>query len=446
MHSHLLNLHATSDYLGIISISLVIIAYILVVLEEVIELKKSKPVLVVAGIIWILVAIIAKQQNCSGQVVLAFKKNLIEYGELLLFLIVAITYINVMNERKIFEVLRVKLINSRFSLRQLFWITGGLAFFISPIADNLTTALVMSAIVIAVAPNNKKFISCACVNIVVAANAGGAFSPFGDLTTLMVWQSNKLGFADFFKLFIPALISFLIPASFMAISLDNKLPAKIDQGSNLKFGARRVVGLFLFTIILAVISNHSLQLPPVAGMMVGLGLLQLFGYYIRKHEQQSLAKHKQSQDIFDIFEQIKNLEWDTLLFFYGIIMCIGGLDALGYLEKLSNLLYGSLGVHLPAMHQQTPANILIGILSAIIDNIPLMFAVLTMDPSMSKWQWLLVTLTLGIGGSLLSIGSAAGVALMGNTKGAYGFLSHLKWSWAILLGYAAAILVHWMMY
>jgi len=126
------------------------------------------------------------------------------------------------------------------------------------------------------------------------------------------------------------------------------------------------------------------------------------------------------------------------------MLCIGGLDAIGYLEKVSTLIYNNLGTNLPIMHQQTPANIIIGVLSAIIDNIPLMFAVLTMDPAMAKGQWLLVTLTSGIGGSLLSIGSAAGVALMGQTRGIYSFFSHLKWSWAILLGYIAAIYVHFL--
>ncbi len=117
---------------------------------------------------------------------------------------------------------------------------------------------------------------------------------------------------------------------------------------------------------------------------------------------------------------------------------------IGYLEKISILMYSDLGSNLSMVHKHTPANVIIGLLSAIIDNIPIMFSILTMDPIMTKGQWLLATLTTGIGGSLLSIGSAAGVALMGQTKGAYNFFSHLKWSWAILLGYVAAIWVHFL--
>jgi len=122
------------------------------------------------------------------------------------------------------------------------------------------------------------------------------------------------------------------------------------------------------------------------------------------------------------------------LFFYGIMLCVGGLAAVGYLGGLSAFLYNGLG--------PTAANVAIGLLSAIVDNIPLTYAVLLMDPAMSHGQWLLVTLTAGTGGSLLSVGSAAGVALMGTSKGLYTFGSHLKWIWAVLLGYAVAIAAH----
>ena len=117
-------------------------------------------------------------------------------------------------------------------------------------------------------------------------------------------------------------------------------------------------------------------------------------------------------------------------------MCVGGLGALGYLTIGSNWMYGDLGV--------TNANILVGVLSAIFDNIPIMFAVLAISPDLDLYQWLLVTLTAGVGGSMLSIGSAAGVAVMGQARGLYTFASHLKWTWAIALGYAASIYTHYL--
>lgn len=131
---------------------------------------------------------------------------------------------------------------------------------------------------------------------------------------------------------------------------------------------------------------------------------------------------------------MKRVEWDTLMFFYGVVISVGGLGALGYLAMLAQSTYADLG--------PTTANILVGIASAIVDNIPIMFAVLSMDPEMSPGQWLLMTLTAGVGGSLLSIGSAAGVALMGQARGVYTFFIHLRWTWAIALGYALSIWVH----
>jgi Na+/H+ antiporter NhaD/arsenite permease-like protein len=133
---------------------------------------------------------------------------------------------------------------------------------------------------------------------------------------------------------------------------------------------------------------------------------------------------------------MKRAEWDTLMFFYGVVLSVGGLGTLGYLGLLSEAMYTGLGA--------TWANILVGVASAIVDNIPVMYAVLTMQPEMSHGQWLLVTLTAGVGGSLLSIGSAAGVALMGQARGMYTFFAHLRWSWAIGLGYAASIWVHFL--
>jgi Na+/H+ antiporter NhaD/arsenite permease-like protein len=207
-------------------------------------------------------------------------------------------------------------------------------------------------------------------------------------------------------------------------------PRRLDDTAKMKPGARRMIALFGLTVALAVCFHTVLRLPPVLGMMSGLGLLQLLGYSLR------LAHRRQArEDIpFDVFRKIAAVEWDTLLFFYGVMMCVGALGVMGYLAGVSHLLYGQLGA--------TAANVLIGLLSAILDNIPLMYAVLTMQPEMPLGQWLLITLTTGTGGSLLAIGSAAGVALMGLARGVYTFNTHLKWTPAIAAGYAAAVLVH----
>lgn len=446
-----LNLNLTDTSIGIAALTLFLVAYIFVMTEEFTHLRKSKPVVVVAGIIWILIGFYASNHDINDKVKIAVQHHILEFSELFMFLLVAMTYVNAMEERLVFESLRAWLVRKKLNYRQLFWTTGILTFFISPIADNLTTALLMCAVIMSLGGKNKQFISLACINIVVAANAGGAFSPFGDITTLMVWQKNKLAFGAFFHIFIPSLIAYFIPAFFMSFFMTKDFPVSKEQRIPMKFGAKRVVILFILTVITAICFNNLLHLPPMLGMMTGLGYLNLFAYYLKRQESKQL--HMQLQDTpsarmdtitaslpFDIFEKIKRAEWDTLFFFYGVILSVGGLATLGYLHVASNHMYHAWGLSLPAAHQATPANIFVGILSAIVDNIPVMFAVLTMDPTMSEGQWLLVTLTAGIGGSMLSIGSAAGVALMGQSKGYYTFFSHLKWTPVIFIGFIAAIL------
>ena len=578
----------TRSVYGYLGVLIFVAAYALVPLENKIHLRKSKPVLMAAGVIWVLIAVAYIGVGDTHSAHEAIKASLLEYAELFLFLLAAMTYINAMEERNVFQCLRAWLVSRGFSLRALFWITGLLAFFISPVADNLTTALLMGAVVMAVGGDNKKFVALACINIVVAANAGGAYSPFGDITTLMVWQKGKVAFHEFFDIFPPSAVNWLVPAVVMSLAVDRTPPRKLDESVSMKYGARGIMALFLLTITTAVCFHNFLHLPPVAGMMLGLGFLGAFSYHIKLHEGRSerydyilgargdesmyplativkskkrleqiiddlssavfaidnnhlithwnkamekltgvpaaeaigtnrqwfpfykearpvladlilnympgqeVARHyageyrkspfiedaydatrlfdamgekgklisfsamphkdKDGQVIgavevfedfterqaaaqhFDVMKNIARAEWDTLLFFYGVILCVGGLSQFGYLAKISAFFYHDMG--------PTFANTMVGILSAIVDNIPVMFAVLSMDPNMSHGQWLLVTLTAGVGGSLLSIGSAAGVALMGTARGTYTFGAHLKWTPVIALGYAASILVH----
>jgi NhaD family Na+/H+ antiporter len=440
-------LDLTSHWAGFVSLAVFFLAYVLVIAEEFTHLRKSKPVMLAAGIIWATIALVYQSHGFTTEVEHAVRHNLLEYAELMLFLLVAMTYINAMDERLVFEKLRIWLVHKGLGFRALFWVTGLLAFFISPIADNLTTALLMCAVVLAVGGDNNKFILLACINIVVAANAGGAFSPFGDITTLMVWQKEistpqgMIDFWSFFALFIPSLVNWLVPAIIMSLAVPGDHPEPLAEAGSMKRGARRIVFLFLATIATAVVFHNFLKLPPVVGMLTGLAYLQFFGYYLKKTrtrdetpEAATEAGHIGDPVAFDIFSSVARAEWDTLFFFYGVVLCVGGLGFIGYLSMASEVMYNQWG--------PTAANISVGFMSAIVDNIPVMFAVLTMLPDMSSGQWLLVTLTAGVGGSMLSIGSAAGVALMGQARGKYTFFGHLKWMPVIALGYGASIFVH----
>ena len=424
------DLSLTGHWAGILSLIIFVLAYVLVVFEETTHMRKSKPVMLAAGLIWALIGIAF---SSAGQPEVAHFHALEiieEYGELFLFLIVAITYVNTLEERRAFDVLRMKLVGLGLGYRQLFLLTGILSFFLSAVLDNMTTALIMGAVVMALGRDNPRFVVLSCVSLVVAANAGGAFSPFGDITTLMVWQQGKLEFFEFFALFLPSLVNWLVPAALMFAAVPNEKPVALAEKVRGKPGMIGVAVLFALTIATAVSFKNFLNLPPAMGMMLGLGYLQMWSYYL----QITGNRRGDADMVLDSFKEVQRVEWDTLLFFFGIIFAVGGLGVLGYLGLASELLYTDLG--------STPANVIIGALSAIVDNIPLMFAVLTMDPQMSDGQWLLITLTAGTGGSMLSIGSAAGVALMGQARGVYTFGAHLKWAWAIALGYVAAIAAH----
>ncbi|MBK6287283.1 MAG: sodium:proton antiporter NhaD [Pseudomonadales bacterium] len=429
----------TTSWVGIAALATFVLAYVAVIGEEFTHLRKSKPVMLGAGMIWAIIAFEYAQRGMPHEAETAVRHFLVEFAELFLFLLAAMTYVNAMSERNVFDSLRTWLVNRHYTYRQLFWITGITSFFLSPVIDNLTTALVMCAVVMAVGKNNERFVALSCINIVVAANAGGAFSPFGDITTLMVWQKGLVDFWSFFALLLPSLVNYLVPAMLMSLALGKERPEVSDEVVVMKRGARRVIALFFLTITTAVCFHNFLHLPPFLGMMTGLAYLKFFGYYLRRTHIASptdSAGYGEAGDIgaFDSFREVARAEWDTLFFFFGVIMCVGGLGFIGYLDQLSSYLFVELG--------PTVANILVGLMSAVIDNIPVMVAVLQMNPQMDVQQWLLVTLTAGVGGSLLSIGSAAGVALMGQARGRYTFFGHLKWTPAVALGFGLSIWVH----
>ncbi|MDD5276792.1 MAG: sodium:proton antiporter NhaD [Methylovulum sp.] len=461
-------LDLTQHWVGYLALVLFATAYLFAMTEEITDLRKSKPMVFAASIIWVLIAAVYASGGMSEQAGLAFRSSLEAYAELFLFIMVSMTYLNAMEDRSVFERLRVWLLSKNFSYRQLFWITGFQAFFISSVCNNLTTALLMGSVILAMGKNSPRFVTLSCINVVVASNAGGSFSPFGDITTLLVWQKGVVPFADFFSLLIPAIVNLAVPAAIMHFFIPKERPEPVKESQPMKRGGIVIIILFALTIITATCFENFLNLPPAAGMMLGLTYLKFFSYYMQKtpaqptipangtsansaveakidyfapmkymNNPEALTKKEANlEQPFDVFTKVANLEWDTLLFFYGVMVAVGGLSFIGYLSVASLHLYGEM--------DPTVANILVGVASAFVDNGTIMLAVLTMAPDISQGQWLLVTLTAGVGGSMLSVGSAAGVGLMGQTKGIYTFASHLKWAPVIMLGYIASIAAHFL--
>jgi len=422
-------LNLTMTWVGLLSLVVFVVGYYFIATEDKYHINKAKPALLTGTGIFMLIGVYFAMNGLDGHRLETEVEHLImEIAEIFFFLMVAMTYIEAMIDRGVFSALRYNLVSKGYSYKKLFWITGVLAFFISPVADNLTTALILSTVLITIDKDNKLFLVPGAINIVVAANAGGAWSPFGDITTLMVWVAGKGAFTEFLYLFPASILGWGITAFLLSRAVpDGQPPFNADEKKvDILEGGKQIMGLFALTIALAVTSHQVLHLPAMWGMMFGLAILKMYVYSINRSA---------SDTHLNAFSWIAKIENDTLLFFFGILAAVGGLHFLGFLEYFTAL-YDQFG--------PTAVNIGVGFLSAVIDNVPVMSAVLKSDPNMgaaAQEQWMLVTLTAGVGGSLISFGSAAGVGVMGKLHGIYTFSAHMKYAWTVLVGYIVSVAV-----
>lgn len=416
----------TTTWVGIVSLAMFVVGYYFIAAEEKFHINKAKPALFVGTFIFILIGFYNAINGIDSKLLTHEVELLIlEIAQIFFFLLVAMTYIEVMIERRVFDALKYRLVSKGYSFKKLFWLTGTLAFFISPVADNLTTALILSTVLITIEKKNSAFLVPGAINIVVGANAGGAWSPFGDITTLMPWIAGKAEFFDFFGLFPASFLGWLATGWLLSLSVPEGKPifdVHTEERVRIRKGGKTVIYLGAFTIFSAVVCQQLFHIPPMWGMMFGFSVLKLYSYQLkRKHDEE-----------LKTFIAISKIEHDTLLFFFGILAAVGGLHYLGYLD-LAIKLYDSAGA--------TAVNIGVGFLSAVIDNVPVMSAVLKANPNMGLDQWLLVTMTAGIGGSMISFGSAAGVGVMGKLRGIYTFGSHMKYAWTVLVGYILSLVI-----
>jgi Na+/H+ antiporter NhaD/arsenite permease-like protein len=423
----------TMTWVGFASLAIFVIGYYFVATEETYHIDKAKPALLTGTFIFMLIAFYYSINGLDMHLVHTQAQHLIlEIAEIFFFLFVAMTYIETMIHMNVFESLKYNLISKGYTYRKLFWVTGFLAFFISPIADNLTTALILSTVLITIEKTKKEFLVPGAINIVVAANAGGAWSPFGDITTLMAWTAGKGVFTDFLFLFPSAFLGYFITAFLLSKFVPNTVP-EVDLEKEIKpvtmKGANTVIFLGVFTIFAAVMSHQVLHLPAMWGMMFGLALLKMYDYRLKKLHGKG----------FNVFDSMAKIENNTLMFFFGILAAVGALYFVGWLG-LAAVVYH------PEVLGATWSNIGVGFLSAIVDNVPVMSAVLKANPTMGLDQWMLVTPTAGVGGSLISFGSAAGVGVMGKLPGIYTFGSHMKFAWTILVGYIVSCSVWYTQY
>jgi Na+/H+ antiporter NhaD/arsenite permease-like protein len=386
----------TMTWVGIGALIIFVIAYYFVATEEKYHIDKAKPALFAGTLLFMLIASYYAINGMDMNLVHNEVEHLIlEIAEIFFFLFVAMTYIETMIHMNVFDSLKYNLVSKGYTYKKLYWLTGFLAFFISPVADNLTTALILSTVLITIERDNKAFLVPGAINIVVAANAGGAWSPFGDITTLMTWTAGKGSFTDFLFLFPASFIGYIVTAYLLSLTVPNTKPhfdSSTEEKPQMANGSKVVMFLGIFTIFSAVMSHQLLHMPAMWGMMFGLSLLTIYDYRLKR----------KYGDSFSVFKSMTKIENNTLLFFFGILAAVGALYFIGWLALASH-------VYDPSVLGATWSNIGVGFLSAIVDNVPVMSAILKANPEMVHAQWMLVTLTAGVGGSLISFGSAAGV-------------------------------------
>ncbi len=269
-------INLATSWVGWLSLALFVLAYYFIATEDKYEVNKAKPALFAGTFMFMLIGIFYAINGLNPDSLHGELEHLIlEIAEIFFFLLVAMTYIETLIERGVFDLMKYKLVSKGYTYKKLFWLTGLLAFFISPVADNLTTALILSTVLFTIDKKNIAFLVPGAINIVVAANAGGAWSPFGDITTLMAWTANKGEFVDFLYLFPASVIGWLVTAFLLSLSVPSGQPpfdAASEKKPKVLDGGMGVAYLGVATIIMAVLGHQFFHFPAMWGMMFGMAV------------------------------------------------------------------------------------------------------------------------------------------------------------------------------
>ncbi|MEY4260241.1 MAG: hypothetical protein RL656_1214 [Bacteroidota bacterium] len=426
-----------------------VVGYILIVLEHPIRLDKSVPALLMGALTWALISVgnleVLDHLHQTASLDEVLLHHLGKTAEILFFLIGAMTIVELIDLHKGFGVI-TKLVKTQ-NKTKLLWITSFIAFFLSAILDNLTTTIVMVSLLRKLVPSKLDrlfFISM----IIIAANAGGAWSPIGDVTTTMLWIGKKVSTMNLITfLLIPSVVSLVVPLIFASFlkgmkgnlsSSDSNLTNKTSHSEKL-LSSNTMLIIGVGGLIFVPIFKTFTHLPPYMGMMLSLGIVWLVSEYIHPEEKFD----KNNKHLFSALHALSRIEMSSILFFLGILLGVGALESVAVIalngEKTGFLM--NMAMHLQQIvPNQDLVIFLIGIFSAIIDNVPLVAASMGMYPMdqfpMDSKLWLFIAYSAGTGGSMLVIGSAAGVAAMGMEK--IDFIWYFKnITWLALIGFIA---------
>ncbi|WP_211343713.1 sodium:proton antiporter NhaD [Neptunomonas concharum] len=394
-------------------ITLAVIAFFMIVLEDVIHLNKAKTTLFLGTLAWLVLFLFPEPNLSPKDIQEMLNENLLEIASLWLFLMAAMTFVAYLNHQGLIETLIYKFLPSRLGEKQLLFMVAIFSFVFSSLSDNITATLVSVALVLSLRlPPNKtlKF----TVMVVFAVNSGGVSLITGDVTTLMIFLADKVAIQDLLWLSAPSFISVMFLAGLLSFGLSGEL---IIDGGQRRYDrvGMSIAFVFLATILSTIILNVIAGVPPVLTFLFGLSIMFLIGRFFHKDDDRE-----------SMLDYIRAIEFDTLLFFLGILLLVGMLKEIGVLDSLVKI-YDML----PAVH----ANYVMGLLSSLVDNVPLTAALLKADPGMDHAGWLSLTYGVGVGGSLLVIGSAAGIVAMSKVPEVT-FISYMKYSLFLLLAYS----------
>jgi Na+/H+ antiporter NhaD/arsenite permease-like protein len=398
--------------LNILLICLAILALLGVVLEDIIHINKAKITLFLGTLAWMLLFIFHPDGAEHQQVINGLGENIAEIAGLWLFLVAAMTFVAYLNKKGMIENLIYFFLPKQISEKALLFLTAVFCFIFSSLADNITATLVSVTLILSLNLSPKKTLRFATL-VVFAVNSGGVALITGDVTTLMIFLAGKVSITDLLTLAIPSLLAVLLLATMLSFGMNETVHIKRHITE-----VRRVdiciAGIFLGTIMATIFGNAIYQIPPVLTFLFGMSLMFLTARYFNE-----------DQDEDSILEYIRVIEFETLLFFLGILLLVGMLKEIHVLDSL---------VSIYEVLPPIAANYLMGVLSATIDNVPLTAALLKAGISMSSPAWLGLTYAVGVGGSLLIIGSAAGIVAMSKIEGLT-FGSYLRYGLYLLVSY-----------
>jgi len=391
-------------------IILALIGFLSIILEDLTRIDKTRSTLFFGTLCWFLYFIDAKLQGDTSVLEHSFNENLLDIASLWLFLFAAMTFVAYLSAKGVIQQVASWLLPAEMSQKTLLFMLGGFAFLFSSLADNITATLVSLALLNSMALSAKMKIRSAVV-VVYGVNAGGVSLITGDVTTLMIFLAEKVTIDSLLGLVLPAFVSVMALCFLLSFKAEGRVAIEKTE-VELEFVDWVIAALFFLTILSVIFANLLFSVPPVLTFLLGLGTMFMVAQFVDKHEP--------------VLDYIRQIEFDTLLFFLGVLLLVGMLKETHALDHILVLYQHS---------SATFANYSLGIISAIFDNVPLTSALLKSGIEMPDNSWLGLTFSVGVGGALLSIGSAAGVVAMNKVEG-LSFIAYLKYTPLLLVAYS----------